>query len=97
MITLLEWKSTFIGYWFGRIHGRQALYALIPVLVFLELVLPTECLKPRNNPGPYSQRRVAAVNAEGLLVVSLGPFLLFFFLAAITLFPLPSKAPLRIL
>ena len=49
MRAFLEQNRTLIGYWFGRIHRRQALYALVPILVFLKLVLPTECFEPRNN------------------------------------------------
>jgi len=47
---ILEKNCTLIGHWLGRTHRRQALYAFVPILVFLKLVLPTECFEPRNDP-----------------------------------------------
>jgi len=43
-------NRTLVGHWLGRVHRRQALYALVPILMFLELVLPTEFFEPCNNP-----------------------------------------------
>lgn len=45
-----EKNRTFIGHRLGGIHGRQALYAFVPILMFRELLPPTECFEPRNDP-----------------------------------------------
>ena len=95
----LEKNYTFIGHWLGRIHGREALYAFIPILMFIKLLPPTEYFEPRNDSKPERcQLPADTVTKEGdLLVVSFGPFLFFFFLAVITLFSLPCKAPIGVL
>ena len=50
MITFLRENRTFISHWLGRIHGRQGLYAFVPILMFFEFVPPTEGFEPRDNP-----------------------------------------------